>query len=205
MDPSADLPQPQVPETQEVLPPADTGLVLKRIEAYRILADNLGLIRERHKGIQTSTQQLGQQVDHLLKKDPRSYSRDDRYGSLTTPDGRTLSISSTKLRDDSTYYDYVSFNDPQNPKITVEIGNVNDLIELKDENGKMLSSILCKKWDRKNVAVWWKGEIENLPPPSRDPQDAAREGLDYFLQHADELKPVEPSPQTPPTPPSPSV
>lgn len=49
--------------------------------------------------------------------------------------------------------------------------------------------------------------------PDRDPLDAVREGLDYFLQHADELKLVEPNQggQTQPTPgipltqPAPSV
>lgn len=218
MDEPGDLPRPSVTEVDEVVVPM-TGVVLTRIEAHRALKDSLEYLRESHKKIRTSAENLGEQIAERFPVQSwevkhhadRPGDTSDRGKSFTTPDGEVLGITAATLevRDPKEHrffsFPLVSFRDPQNPEILVNIETNQSFIELRqaDTNEQLIAT--------RDADVSWKGDRDNLPPPTRDPLDAAREGLDYFLEHVDELKPIEPgqtppsTPGIPPTQPAPSV
>ncbi|MBI2032395.1 MAG: hypothetical protein HYV38_02585 [Candidatus Levybacteria bacterium] len=208
MDPQPpDLPRPEVSEPQEVVTTTETSPLLKLIEAQKEVDRAREATFRTYLETTDKAKKLAELVEGRLPIAPRTRDTDfpARKGVLTTSEGREIEMRINLFDQEASELDRLRFADPADPERSVMITLTGVRLGFKD------NALVVKGGDYD----WAKEWVDE--PPDRDPLDAAREGLDYFLQHADELRLVEPAqpggqtppapntPPTPPTQPAPSV
>lgn len=215
MDPKTDQPQPQEFETQEKPSANDSGLVLKFLSQADILDGLREAAFDRLRKIDKDSDNLSEIVHNQLPAVPDSVMETTDTFIDTT--GRQITVELKRgvsgPYKEHLYPSSMSFADPKDSQRRVVINNEKSVgLEFGDRpdfvvsygNRSTNSRFLNYEWG-------YSDGPEYKNPPDRDPLDAAREGLDYFLQHASELKPVEPTggqtpppvPNTPPAQPAP--
>ncbi len=159
-----------------------------------------------------------------VKYDRITKSIQKRAGKLVGPDGRSVEIVLEKERsvfedetDNGTWVPAVDSTGQVKPTYeSLAVGRLS-LTDPADEGQMILVypngiEVYGAEYSFPEFTIFLGGEkglkVENLGDdrlkiPDRDPLDVTKEGLDYFLEHAAELKPVAPStPTTPPTQPA---
>ena len=221
-------------ESQEAKPTGETGLVEKLDRAQADLKSAENLVIEKFHGIMSDANSLAAKIKDRLpvtSKDTRSDGHDIhkvRGDMLIGRDGRAIKASVHSwlfLRNAGNHYsgnwiNRLEFMDPSNPNVKVvmkkgsdsndlDFGDTITLLTTRSaqdrQNWEKFAEVSLRESAEKRVSV----EKNPFAPVDRDPLDAAREGLDYFVQHAEELKPIEnPAlrpPGAPPAQPAPSV